>query len=247
MNNDQLLRYSRQILLAEIGVEGQQRLADSTVLIVGAGGLGSPVCLYLAGAGVGKLAIADGDTVELANLQRQIAHTTADIGQAKSVSAANAARQLNPHIITSSLPALNDHESICEQARSADLVLDCSDNFATRFAINRACIATHKPLLSAAVIRWELQTAVFPAGGAPCYRCLFAEDEERQEGCSDSGVIAPLPGIGGSIQALEAIKLLTGAGKPLSGRILVMDTLTMRTRTLQIAADQNCPACSAPS
>jgi adenylyltransferase/sulfurtransferase len=199
----------------------------------------------LAGAGVGHLTIADGDTVELANLQRQIAHATSAIGQVKSTSAAAAVHRLNPQIETTALPALNDHESLCEQACRADLVLDCSDNFATRFAINRACLAARKPLVSAAVIRWELQLAVFAAQGKPCYRCLFEEGQEHQGGCSDTGVIAPLPGIGGSMQALEAIKLLASAGgTSLTGRLLVMDALNMHTRTLQVPADSGCPACS---
>ncbi|BAU56488.1 sulfur carrier protein adenylyltransferase ThiF [Halorhodospira halochloris] len=244
MNDEQLLRYSRQILLPQIDVAGQQRLLSSTALIIGAGGLGSPVCMYLAGAGVGKLIIADGDTVELANLQRQIAHTTADIGQPKSKSAASAVYNLNPEVITNTLPALNDHELICEQARRVDLVIDCSDNFATRFAVNRACLATEKPLVSAAVIRWELQVATFSPTGEPCYRCIFGGGDVSHEGCSDNGVIAPLPGIGGSIQALEAIKLLANAGEPLIGRMLVMDTLSMRTRTLKVPADPNCPNCA---
>lgn len=244
MNDEQLLRYSRQILLPQIDLSGQQRLAASTVLIVGAGGLGSPACLYLAGAGVGRLIIADGDTVELANLQRQIAHATSDIGKAKSTSAAASAKALNPEITTTSLPALNSQEDICAQASSADVVLDCSDNFTTRFAVNQACVTTHRPLVSTAVIRWELQATVFPAGGKPCYRCLFADSEQSQESCTSSGVIAPLPGIGGSLQALEAIKLLTAAGDPLISRLLIMDTLTMRTRTLGIPADPTCPVCS---
>nr|WP_242464493.1 HesA/MoeB/ThiF family protein [Halorhodospira abdelmalekii] len=239
-----MLRYSRQILLPHIDLAGQQRLLASSALIVGAGGLGSPAALYLAGAGVGHLYIADGDTVELGNLQRQIAHTTERLGQPKARSAQIAAQQLNPTIAVTPLPALTETATIAEHARTVDVVLDCSDNFATRFAVNEACIASRRPLVSAAVLRWELQLTTIPAGGSPCYRCLFGAGARSDESCSDSGIIAPLPGVGGSLQAIEAIKVLTGAGAPLYGRLLTMDVLQLSVRTIRLPADPECPVCA---
>lgn len=244
MNDDELLRYSRQILLSEIDAAGQQRLAASTALIIGAGGLGSAAALYLGAAGAGRLLLADGDRVERSNLQRQIAHTDADLGREKARSAAEAVARRNPGIHIEPLAARLEGAALAERVRQADVVVDGSDNFATRFAVNAACTAAGRPLVSAAVIRWELQLSVFAGGGRPCYRCLFSEGEaEGGERCSETGVVGPLPGVGGSLQALEAIKVLTGAGRPLYGRLLVMDTLGMRTRTLEIPADPACPVC----
>ncbi len=244
MDDQQLLRYSRQIMLPELDIRGQELLLASTVLIVGAGGLGSPVALYLAGAGVGHLVIADDDAVETSNLQRQIAHCDADVGRNKAASAASAAQARNADVQVEVLDQRLSGTSLEAHVRRADLVIDATDNFATRFAINTACVTQHRPLVSAAVIRWELQVTTFLAGGRPCYRCLFAEADDGRQTCSETGVVGPLPGIGGTYQAVEAIKVLTGAGEPLHGRLLLLDALRMRQRTLSVPADPGCPVCA---
>jgi molybdopterin/thiamine biosynthesis adenylyltransferase len=244
MDDNQLLRYSRQIMLPAIGIEGQERLLASRVLILGLGGLGSPAAMYLAAAGVGTLVLADFDRVDLSNLQRQILHTTPRIGTLKTASAKEAVRALNPDCRVETVERLLEPEQLVAETEKADLVLDCSDNFATRFAVNAACVATHTPLVSGAAIRMEGQVSVFGGRpGDPCYRCLYDDEEEIDESCSENGVLAPLVGIIGSIQACEAVKLLTGVGASLTGRLLLLDALQMEWRMLKLQADPNCPVC----
>ena len=244
MNDEQLLRYSRQIALPVIGIEGQERLLETKALIIGVGGLGSPVAMYLAASGVGQLTLVDFDTVDLTNLQRQIIHDTPGIGMSKTASARERLHALNPdcHLIT--VDRQLQPEEIANQVAAADVVIDCSDNFATRFAVNDACVAAGTPLVSGAAIRMEGQITVFPgAPGSPCYRCLYPADTQLDETCSANGVLAPLVGIIGSIQATEAIKILTGAGTTLSGRLLLLDALHMEWRSLVVRADPACPVC----
>lgn len=245
MDDDALLRYSRQILLPEIGIDGQQRLQDSRVLLIGLGGLGSPAAMYLASAGVGTLEISDDDSVDLSNLQRQVLHTTACIGQAKAQSAESGLHALNPttRVITRACRLAGD--ALDAAVEAADLVLDCSDNFATRFMLNQACHRRRTPLVSGAAIRWEGQITVFDySDDSPCYRCLYSEDGEEELRCSENGVIAPLVGIIGAIQALEALKLLSGAGTTLGGRLLLLDALRLQWRELRLRPDPACPVCS---
>jgi len=247
MDDDQLLRYSRQILLPEIGIEGQQRLLAARVLIVGLGGLGSPAAMYLAAAGVGELRISDPDAVDLSNLQRQIVHSSGRIGTPKVDSAARTLQGLNPECRVVPLPRALEGDELRAQLAEVDLVLDCSDNFATRFAVNAACVAAARPLVSGAAVRWEGQVAVFGGrAGAPCYRCLYGDSGEPEDNCTSNGVLAPVVGIIGSIQATEAIKLLAGAGTPLLGRLLVLDALRMEWRSLKLQADPACPVCGTP-
>ena len=244
MNDDDLLRYSRQIMLPSIGIEGQQRLIDSRVLIIGLGGLGSPVAMYLSAAGVGRMTLVDFDKVDLSNLQRQIAHTTASIGTAKVESARNSALQINPHCQVETIDHLLDETELRAQVEKSDLVLDCTDNFNTRFAINDACVAAGKPLVSGAAIRLEGQVSVFSGrAGDPCYRCLYGIMGDIEETCAENGVLAPVVGIIGCVQATEAIKVLTGAGTSLNGRLLILDALHMEWRSLKLKADPNCPVC----
>ena len=244
MDDNQLLRYSRQIMLPAIGIEGQERLLASRVLILGLGGLGSPAAMYLAAAGVGTLVLADFDRVDLSNLQRQILHTTPRIGTLKTESAKEAVLALNPDCRVETVDRLLEPEELAAETTRADLVLDCSDNFATRFAVNAACVASRTPLVSGAAIRMEGQVSVFSGQpGDPCYRCLYDEAEEIDESCSENGVLAPLVGIIGSLQACEAVKLLTGAGASLTGRLLLLDALQMEWRMLKLQADPNCPVC----
>jgi molybdopterin/thiamine biosynthesis adenylyltransferase len=244
MNDDDLLRYSRQIMLPSIGIEGQERLLDSHVLIIGLGGLGSPVAMYLSAAGVGRMTLVDFDKVDLSNLQRQIAHTTESIGTAKVESARSSALQINPGCRIETINHLLDETELNAQVEKADLVLDCSDNFNTRFAINDACVAAGKPLVSGAAIRLEGQVSVFSGkAGDPCYRCLYGIMGDIEETCAENGVLAPVVGIIGCIQATEAIKVLTGAGTSLNGRLLILDALHMDWRSLKLKADPNCPVC----
>ena len=245
MNDDQLLRYSRQIMLPAIGIEGQERLLDARVLIIGLGGLGSPTAMYLAAAGVGTLVLADFDRVDLTNLQRQIVHTTERIGQLKVASAREALSALNPETRVETHDRQLDEASLGELVEQADIVLDGTDNFSTRFAVNKACHAHQTPLVSAAAIRMEGQVSVFSGRpGTPCYHCLYPDEGEMDETCSANGVLAPLVGIIGSIQATEAIKLLTGAGRSLEGKLLLLDALQMEWRTLTLKQDPACPVCS---
>ncbi len=246
MNDDELLRYSRQILLPQVGIEGQKRLQAARALIIGLGGLGSPVAMYLAAAGVGTLAIADHDRVDLSNLQRQIVHRNADIGRPKADSARDALQALNPGTTVISLDARLDGAYLDEQVALADVVLDCSDNFATRFAVNAACVRTGTPLVSGAAIRLEGQVAVFRPDrpDSPCYRCLYKDEDELAETCTQTGVLAPLVGVIGSLQALEALKVLLDLGTTLTGRLLLFDAEHLEWRTLILRKDPACPVCA---
>lgn len=249
MDHDQLLRYSRQILLPDFSIEGQEKLLASRVLIIGVGGLGSPVAMYLAAAGVGHLVLVDDDCVELSNLQRQVAHGTDDIGRPKVDSARDTLRRLNPHVRVSSHHARLHGDALLNEVREADLVVDASDNFASRFALNDACVQTRTPLVSGAAIRMEGQVAVFRSDrdDGPCYRCLYKDEGELDQSCSENGVLAPLVGIIGSIQAMETIKVLTGLGQSLDGRLLLFDGRDMDWRTLKLRKDPHCPTCSRPA
>lgn len=246
LTDQQLLRYSRHILLPDIDVAGQQRLLASRVLVVGAGGLGSPVAMYLAASGVGELHLADGDTVELSNLQRQIAHTTADIGRAKVTSAAQTLTELNPEVRVTEYPSMLAGATLEQAVRSVDLVVDASDNLATRFAVNQACYRAAIPLVSGAAIRGEGQLSVydFRNPDSPCYRCLYQEGGDDLR-CADSGVLSPLVGMVGSMQAIEALKCLLGLRGTLQGRLLIIDAMTMELRQLRLSRDPECPVCSA--
>ena len=246
MNDDQLLRYSRQIMLPSIDIEGQQALLDSRVLVIGMGGLGSPVGLYLAAAGVGHLVISDFDDVDLSNLQRQVAHTSDNIGLAKVESAKQSFHAINPLIKITALNKKLEDAELLEQVKQADIVIDCCDNFETRFAINDVCVAAKTPLVSGAAIRFEGQISVFDSRDktCPCYNCLYPRDGAVAQSCSDNGVIAPITGIIGSMQALEAIKVLTGAGKSLQGRVLLLDGLSMDWQSMTLPRNPNCPTCS---
>ena len=247
MNDTQLQRYGRHILLHEIGIEGQQRILDARVLIVGLGGLGSPAALYLAASGVGQLTLCDHDTVDLSNLQRQIAHRTSSIGQAKVSSAQSAILDINPEIICVALPLRAAQSELDELVADADVVLDCSDNFATRYAINRACVKHRKPLVSGAAILFSGQAAVFDfrLSGAACYNCLFPQDSESEElRCATTGIFAPLTGMIGTIQAAETLKLLAGIGNGLSSRLLTVEALDMTIRQSTFQQDPHCPICT---
>ena len=246
MNDQQLLRYSRHILVDEIGIEGQEKLLAAHVLIIGAGGLGSPAAIYLASAGVGTLRIADGDTVELSNLQRQILHIDARIGQAKTHSAAEGLRLVNPECQVIRLPRL-DGLAMLDAVAAADVVLDCSDNFATRYALNRACVSLKKPLVSGAAIKLSGQLFVVDPreSASPCYACLFPEaasDEELR--CATTGILAPVTGVIGSMQAVEAIKLIVGFGQLARGLLQRYDALNGHWATARVERDPACPVCS---
>ncbi|MED5492284.1 MAG: molybdopterin-synthase adenylyltransferase MoeB [Pseudomonadota bacterium] len=247
MDDQQLLRYSRQILLPQIDIEGQQRLLNSRVLVVGVGGLGSPVALYLAAAGVGQLLLADPDQVDLSNLQRQVIHHAADIGRDKVASAAERVAAINPQVECRPLPSALAGAALQQAVGEVDLVLDCSDNFATRHAVNAACVQLGKPLVSGAAIRLEGQLSVFDPRreDSPCYQCLYGEGDEQALSCSEAGVVGPLVGMVGSLQALEALKLLAGFGEPLVGRLLLIDVLDTRFRELRVRRDPGCRCCGA--
>ncbi|MBC9249612.1 molybdopterin-synthase adenylyltransferase MoeB [Pseudomonas alcaligenes] len=245
LTDDELLRYSRQILLPQIDIAGQLRLKSSRVLIVGLGGLGSPVALYLAAAGVGELHLADFDTVDLSNLQRQIIHDASQVGVAKVDSAMARLSAINAQIELVPQRAALDADSLAVAVAAVDLVLDCSDNFTTREAVNAACVAAGKPLVSGAAIRLEGQLAVFDPRRAdsPCYHCLYGHGSEAELTCSEAGVAGPLVGLVGSLQALEALKLLAGFGEPLVGRLLLIDALGSRFRELRVRRDPGCSVC----
>ncbi len=247
MNDNQLLRYSRQIMLPQIDIEGQQKLLEAKILIIGAGGLGSPASIYLAAAGVGSITIYDDDEVDLSNLQRQIAHHTSDIGIDKVISTQRTLKNLNPEINVQAIKKRLEGDQLEKAVASADVVLDCSDNFSTRFAINSACVKHKTPLVSGAAIRFEGQVAVFTPGknDSPCYNCLYRNDGEEQQTCSTNGVIAPITGIIGSIQALEAMKLIMNIGETLTGRLLLVDGYTMEFNTMKLRRNSNCPTCGA--
>jgi molybdopterin-synthase adenylyltransferase len=246
MNDDQLLRYSRHILLDELGVEGQQRLLDGHALVIGAGGLGSPVAYYLGTAGVGRLTVVDHDTVDLTNLQRQIIHDLSRVGQPKAASAARSIAAINPEVQVQALCERADEARLHELVATADVVLDCSDNFATRQAVNRACVAHGRPLVAGAAIRFDGQISVYDPRDAasPCYACVFPPEEPFEEvRCATMGVFAPLVGIIGSMQAAEALKLLAGVGSSLAGRLQMLDARHMEWTEIRIARHAECPVC----
>ena len=246
MTDDQLLRYSRHILLDEIGVEGQQKILAGHALVIGAGGLGSPVLLYLGSAGVGRITAVDHDRVDVTNLQRQIAHDLARVGQPKAESAAQSIAAINPDVRVAPLVERAGAERLDALVAEADVVLDCSDNFATRHAVNRACVAHGRPLVAGAAIRFDGQISVYDPRDAasPCYACLFPEDADFEEvACATMGVFAPLVGIVGSMQAAEALKLLAGIGPSLAGRLQMLDGRSMEWTEIRLARRADCPVC----
>ena len=246
MNDNQLLRYSRHILLPQIAYEGQERLTESHALIVGAGGLGSPAALYMAAGGVGTLTICDFDTVDLTNLQRQIIHTTESVGVNKAVSAKRTLNAINPDAVVNTVQDKSTEDAFEKLIAAADIVLDCSDNFATRYALNRLCFKLKKPLVSGAAIGFEGQVTVFDFRhqASPCYHCLFPDDgSETEMRCSENGVFSPLVGMIGTTQAAEAMKLLMGIGQSLEGRLLLLDALNMEWRTIKLGKDHQCTVC----
>ena len=247
MNDEQLLRYSRHILLPELGVEGQQRILAASALVIGVGGLGSPAALYLAAAGVGTIVLADGDEVDLTNLQRQILHSSGSVGRPKVESGRESLGRINPEVKVVPVRQRLGDEALDRLVASSGVVLDCSDNFATRHAVNRACVRQRKPLVSGAAVRFDGQVSVFDLRDeqSPCYHCLFPENAELEEmRCAVMGVFAPLTGIIGTVQAAEALKLLAGVGDTLNGRLLILDALAMQWRTIKLAKDPACPVCS---
>lgn len=246
MNDEQLLRYSRHILLDEVGVEGQQRLMAAHALVIGAGGLGSPVALYLGTAGVGRITLVDHDAVDLTNLQRQIAHNLQRVGTPKAQSAGEAIAAINPEVLVKPVVARADAQLLDELVPAADVVIDCCDNFETRHAINRACVAHGKPLVSGAAIRFDGQVSVFDLrdAGSPCYACLFPPTQQFEETrCATMGVFAPLVGIVGAMQAAEALKLLAGTGRSLAGRLQMLDARSMEWSEVRVGRDAGCPVC----
>ncbi len=246
MNDNQLLRYSRHILLDEIGIEGQERILAARALVIGAGGLGSPVAFYLASAGVGKITLVDNDTVDLTNLQRQILHTTERVGQPKAESGKVTMQAINPEVEVVALQERVEGERLLELVQQADVVLDCSDNFATRHAVNAACVKAKVPLVSGAAVRMDGQISVFDArsGEHPCYACLFPPDQEFEEvQCSTMGVFAPLVGIIGTMQAGEALKLLAQMGESLAGRLLLLDARNMEWTDIRVSKNDSCAVC----
>lgn len=246
MTDDQLLRYSRHILLDEVGVEGQQRLLDAHAVVIGAGGLGSPVALYLAASGVGHITVVDHDQVDLTNLQRQIAHTTERVGQDKATSAASAMRALNPDVQVHAITERANAGLLDALVAGSQVVIDCCDNFETRHAVNAACVRHRVPLVSGAVIRFDGQATVFDARAAtsPCYACVFPPDQPPPEvACATMGVLAPLVGLIGSLQASEALKLIMGVGSPLVGRLQMLDGRHMAWSELRLQRQADCPVC----
>ena len=247
MTDEQLLRYSRHILLPEVGVEGQEKLLSASALVIGAGGLGSPAALYLAAAGVGTVTLADGDDVDLTNLQRQILHTTESLGESKAESGRKALARINPQVNVVPVRQRVRDETLAPLVAASDVVLDCSDNFATRHSVNRACVRYRKPLVSGAAVRFDGQLSVFDLRDdlSPCYHCLFPENAELEEmRCAVMGVFAPLTGIIGAMQAAETLKLLAGIGETLKGRLAIVDALTMQWRTIKLAKDPACLVCA---
>ena len=248
MRDADLLRYSRQIMLPEFDVAGQERLLASHVLIVGIGGLGSPAAMYLAASGVGQLTLADHDVVDLSNLQRQIAHGEATVGRSKVLSAAERVSALNSNVAVCPVERRLEGELLTTAVDDADLVLDATDNMATRMAINEACVATRTPLVSGAAIRMEGQVAVFDprTPESPCYRCLYDDVGDEALNCAENGVIAPLVGIVGTVQAMEAVKLIAGVGEPLVGHVLYLDAKRMEWRKFRLPRNPRCPTCGTP-
>lgn len=247
MNDTQLLRYSRHILLDEIGIEGQQKLLDAHALVIGAGGLGSPAAMYLASGGVGRVTLVDDDEVDLTNLQRQVMHTMDRVGQPKVESGRAALNAINPEVQVRALHERAGPERLAQLAREADVVLDCSDNFATRHAVNRACVAARVPLVAGAVIRFDGQVSVYDPrhAASPCYACLFPEDGKFEDAaCSTMGVFAPLVGVIGAMQAAEAMKLIVGLGESLAGRLLLLDGRAMEWTSIALSRNTSCQVCS---
>ena len=245
MNDNQLLRYSRQIMLPACDIEGQQKLLSAKVLIIGAGGLGSPAAMYLAAAGIGNITIYDNDVVDLSNLQRQISHNTPDIGIDKVISTQQTLNKINPDINVRAVKQKLLGDILLAEVLNADVVLECSDNFSTRVAVNQACVTHKTALVSGAAIRFEGQVSVFTPGtdNSPCYNCLYNSDGEELQNCATNGVIAPITGIIGSIQALETINLILSAGEPLRGRLLLLDGLTMEWKTMKLKKNPACQTC----
>ncbi|MEE1888269.1 molybdopterin-synthase adenylyltransferase MoeB [Pseudomonas carassii] len=246
LSDQELLRYSRQILLSQVDIDGQLRLKHGKALVIGLGGLGSPVALYLAAAGVGELHLADFDTVDLTNLQRQVIHDSDSVGMSKVDSAIKRLQAINPEISLVAHRRALDEDSLAAAVAAVDVVLDCSDNFGTREAVNAACVVAGKPLVSGAAIRLEGQLSVFDTrhDTSPCYHCLYGHGSEAELTCSEAGVIGPLVGLVGSLQALEALKLLAGFGEPLIGRLLLIDALSTRMRELRVKRDPACVVCA---
>jgi molybdopterin/thiamine biosynthesis adenylyltransferase len=247
LDDDELLRYSRHILLDELGIEAQQRFVDAHVLIVGMGGLGTPAALYLAASGVGHITLADADHVDLTNLQRQILYRTSDVGAAKVAAARDALARVNPRVSVQARQERLAGQALREAVGQADVILDCTDNFATRHAINRACVASHRPLVSGAAVGFDGQVSVFDLTRAesPCYHCLFPEDGETDAvNCATMGVFAPLTGVVGTLQAGEALKLIGGIGESLCGRLILFDAKGSRWQSIRIERDAQCPVCS---
>ena len=248
LSDQELLRYSRQIMLPKFDVAGQLALKNAHVLVMGMGGLGSPAALYLAAAGVGQLTIIDHDIVDTSNLQRQVIHGEASIGQLKVESAAARLHDINPLVQVWTIAQRLDGPELGALIQQVDLVLDCTDNFATRFAVNKYCVQYRVPLVSGAAIRMEGQISVYDTRqlDSPCYQCLYPEGDEQALSCSESGVMSPLVGIIGSMQAMEAIKLLSGLGEPLTGKLLLLDAMSMQWRSLKLKKDPACGCCNAP-
>ena len=246
MNDEQLLRYSRQIMLPEVDIAGQEKLLAATALIIGLGGLGSPAALYLATAGIGRLILTDHDTVDLSNLQRQIVHRDESIGSTKVESAAATLRGINPDVELELIPERLEGPALTDAISRSTIVVDATDNFSARYAMNEVCVELGVPLVSAAAIRWEGQVAVFDPRDpeSPCYRCLYSEGDDGALNCSENGVIAPLVGIIGTCQAMETIKLLTGVGDPLTGYVLYLDAKRMEWRKLRLPKNPDCPTCA---
>ena len=247
MNDQQLLRYARHLMLDEIGIEGQQRLLDAHALIIGAGGLGSPVALYLGTAGVGRITVVDPDTVDLTNLQRQIAHNQSRLGLPKAESVCASIAAINPELQLRALVQRADAALLDEWVPRASVVLDCSDNFRTRHAVNAACVRHRKPLVSGAAIGWDAQVSVFDTRQpeAPCYACLFPPEAAHEDvACATMGVLAPLVGIVGSLQAAEALKLLSGAGESIAGRLLMLDARRMQWDSIALKRQPHCAVCA---
>jgi molybdopterin/thiamine biosynthesis adenylyltransferase len=242
--DEEVERYARHLVLREVGGPGQQKLKAASVLLVGAGGLGAPAALYLAAAGVGTIVLVDPDTVDRSNLQRQVIYDDSDVGQPKAEAAADRLAALNPHIFVAGYEGYFDAGTADELVSGVDLVLDGTDDFATRFEVNAACVRHGKTLVSGAIGRWTGQVGVF--AGQPCYRCLVPEIPPDAETCVAVGVVGALAGVVGSMMALEAVKLITGAGQPLAGRLLLYDGLAGETRTVKVGADPDCPVCGAP-
>jgi adenylyltransferase/sulfurtransferase len=245
LSDEELLRFSRQILMPNFDIAGQEALKSARVVVVGAGGLGCPVALYLGAAGVGHLTLVDDDVIELANLQRQIAFETAQIGESKAETLAARVRRINPGVSISVVNRRLELKDFAREVAEASLTLDCSDNFSTRFALNRACVAAGVPLISGAAIRGEGQLSVYDSRNpdSPCYHCLYPEQGNEDLTCSEAGVIAPLVGMIGSAQAMEAIKMISGVGRPLVGRLLILDAWEMQWREMKLTKDPDCPVC----